>query len=233
MKQKKQDSVKIWNCVWRENDYAEPLLRQEKARKKIDLLLQWIPEKLDSNSIVIDAGCGGGYLSEYLASKTGARVEGFDQSSKAINICKKRKKISHMNFTCCDAADIPYASEWADVIVCVGLIEHIREHRACIQELRRVLKKDGYIYIVSSNKYSVMYLQWIWKNLLHRWKYGYQKNWTPGKLNKFLNEQLFDTVKMEVIEGIGNFEGITRADHFLRKWNKWCGRYIVYLGKKR
>lgn len=233
MRQKKQSSVKIWDYVWEKDTYSDPELRKIKAKQKVELLLKWLPVPLDKNSIIIDAGCGGGYISEYLAERTGSRVEGFDQSSKAIDVCKKRKGLLRLHFECCDVSKLPYASQYADVIVCVGMIEHNKNYEACIKELKRVLKKNGYLYIVSSNKYSVMWLQWIWKNILHSWNYGYQKNWTPRKLNQYLCEQSFETVQLEVIEGMGNFNRLTRIDHFLRRWNRWIGRYIVYLGKKR
>lgn len=233
MKLVEQDSVTIWDSVWKKDEYSRPALRKIKAKRKIDILLEWLPKKADKDMVFIDAGCGGGYLAEYLAEQTGAQIEAFDQSPKAITLSEENKKTNLVHYTCCSSLNLPYHSCSADVIVCVGMIEHVKNHQRCMDELKRILKPGGYLFIVSSNKYSVMYLQWIWKNIIHKWKYGYQKNWSSNKLERWLKQQSFETVRLEVIEGIGNFDYITYIDRFFRKWNKQCGRYIVYLGKKK
>lgn len=192
-----------------------PYIEKTQSKKKIDILLQWVPIELNESSVIIDAGCGGGYLSEYLSEKTGAKIKAFDQSLSAIELCKKREVFNQVEFICCNALELPYQSETADVIVCAGLLEHIPEYQKCIKELKRALKPEGYIYIVSSNRYSAMWFQWIWKKITHKWKYGYQKNWTPKQLERILDRHSIRKVKMGTLEGMGNFANLTKVDRFL------------------
>lgn len=233
---KKNDAkkhVQIWEKVWEGDSYASPRIRKKKAKRKIEELLSMLPEKLTQQSVVLDAGCGGGYVSEYLIKRTNVKIIAFDQSEKAIDICRDLKVSDKMQVLKADASRIPYDDQTADLALCIGLLEHLRDYDACIEEIRRILKKDGYLYVVSSNKYSAMYIQWFVKHLLGRWKYGYQKNWTPNQLSRILERHSFRQIELKVIEGWGNFDSLSQIDRILRKQFKYIGRYVVYLGQKK
>lgn len=223
----------VWEQVWCKDNYSDPEIRREKAKKKVDILLNLLPIELNEKNIVLDAGCGGGYLSEYLAQKTGAHIIAFDRSPTAVNLCKEKQPLGVIQCVCCDASHIPYETGKADVVMCVGLIEHIKKTESCIQEILRIRKPGGYVFIISSNKFSIMFLQWLLLKLLRQWKYGYQKNWSPLGLKRHLEKFEIRTISMEVIGGIGNYKKIDRIDTFFRKYFKFIGRYIVYFGEKK
>ena len=46
--------------------------------------------EIDDKSNVLDIGCGNGKMLEYIQSKTGATIYGFDYSENAINSARKR-----------------------------------------------------------------------------------------------------------------------------------------------
>ena len=46
----------------------------------------------------------------------------------------------------CDAHDIPWADETFDGVIAQAVLEHVLDPYRCVQEIHRVLKKDGIIY---------------------------------------------------------------------------------------
>lgn len=230
---KRKSHLEIWNQVWIQDSYSVPQLREKKAKRKIELLLEFLPQKINSNTTILDAGCGGGYVSEFLLKETDATVVAFDQSDEALRICERLKVYERFVIKQSDACNIPYEDESVDLVLCLGLLEHVRDYEQCISEIERTLCKEGYVYIVSSNRCSVMFLQWLWKHFNGSWKYGYQKNWTPMQLKQIMEKHDFETLHMEVIEGWGDHDRLSKVDVFLRKKLKFVGRYIVYLGKKK
>ena len=225
--------IQTWNKVWEKDIYASPEIRKEKAERKVKLLFEMLPIEINKNSLILDAGCGGGYISEYLLAHTDARVIAFDQSEIALNICNRINEDHRIKTVCCDALEIPFEDECADLAVCIGLLEHVREYDRCIEEIKRILKKDGFFYVVSSNKYSSMYFQWVVRHKFHLWRYGYQKNWTPRQFAEIMEKHLFRQIDIKVIEGWGDHSSLSFIDRIIRKKTKNFGRYIVYLGQKK
>ena len=50
-----------------------------------------------------------------------------------------------------------------------------------------------------------MYFDRLFKQLFGKWKYGYQKNWTPKSLNRKLQSKGIKVISTETLQGIGDF----------------------------
>ncbi len=78
------DLGNMWNTA---NDHPIALLRAENALRN-----PWIQKVLEENNYsgakVLDIGCGGGLLTNYLARK-GHEVSGIDLSTKSLDIAKE------------------------------------------------------------------------------------------------------------------------------------------------
>jgi SAM-dependent methyltransferase len=46
----------------------------------------------------------------------------------------------------CDAHDLPFAAETFDCVVAQAVLEHVLDPRRCVDEIYRVLKRDGLVY---------------------------------------------------------------------------------------
>lgn len=91
---------------------------------------------------VLDAACGPGlYVAELV--RRGARVVGFDQSPRMVEICRER--VPEGDFRVHDLADpigwLPDAS--VDMVLFALAFEHVDDRVAALAELRRVLRPDG------------------------------------------------------------------------------------------
>ena len=91
---------------------------------------------------VLDAACGPGLYAEELLRR-GARVVGFDQSRRMVDICRNRA--GQGEFRVHDLGDpigwLPDAS--VDLALCALAIEYVDDRVAALSELRRVLRPGG------------------------------------------------------------------------------------------
>lgn len=91
---------------------------------------------------VLDAACGPGLYARELLRR-GARVVGFDQSPRMIEIC--RQTAGGGEYRVHDLADpltwLPDAS--VDLVLLALAIEYVDDRVAALRELRRVLRPDG------------------------------------------------------------------------------------------
>lgn len=89
-----RNKVNVWDRVWEQDVYSKPELREEKAKAKVDKLLNHIV--IESSTVVLDLGCGGGYVARELYNRTGAQIYGIDSSEEAICISQKNLKDSQL-----------------------------------------------------------------------------------------------------------------------------------------
>jgi len=111
------------------------------------------------NKTILDIGCGGGRNSIPIA-KMGAKVTGIDISSQMLDFArknaKKNKCTKNTIFINSSAWDTGLPSNSFDKILLLGILEHLPEEyrKLTIKEAKRLLKKNGLLYIVINNKNS-------------------------------------------------------------------------------
>jgi ubiquinone/menaquinone biosynthesis C-methylase UbiE len=101
---------------------------------------------------VLDVACGEGYGSALL-SRVASTVSGVDISNEAItHATAKYLTQKNLNFIEASCTQLPFADHSFDVVVSFETIEHITEHDAFLDEIKRVLTVDGLLIISSPNK---------------------------------------------------------------------------------
>lgn len=98
---------------------------------------------------VLDVGTGTGSLALDL-SKTATQVIGIDLSADMLEIAKKKNKYNNLTFLLMDASNMNYKDEEFDIVtISLGLHDMPLEIRTSVlKEVKRVLKKDGKLYIL-------------------------------------------------------------------------------------
>lgn len=102
---------------------------------------------------VLDLGCGGGFMAEPLA-REGARVIGVDPSAPAIAAARRHAEEEGLaiDYRVGTGEDLPVAEDAVDIVVCVDVLEHVRDLDAVIGEIRRVLKPGGLFLFDTINR---------------------------------------------------------------------------------
>ena len=109
--------------------------------------LKWLGDIKKYN--VLDAGCGVGAFSETLVKEN--MVYGADFSEKSLEFAKKRG----LNTYCGDIGNLPYEDGKFDLVMCIGVIQHIKEYERIIKELCRVTKSGGTVLVETLNANSL------------------------------------------------------------------------------
>lgn len=102
---------------------------------------------------VLDAGCGGGRNIQYLL-REGYEVLGVDVSAEAVAAVQKLARelapgLPAENFKVASVEAMPFADEFADVVVCHSVLHFARDEaqlKAMVQGLWRVLRPGGMLF---------------------------------------------------------------------------------------
>ncbi len=152
------------------HDDPVALLRAESKTKT-----PWILEKikqhgfLNSNTQVLDVGCGAGFLSNELA-KNFLKVTGVDISAESISVAKDYDQTKTVKYLTADAYRLPFSDQSFDVITAMDFLEHVEDPASIIKEFSRVLKPNGLFIFHTFNRNILAYLviiklvEWLVKN---------------------------------------------------------------------
>jgi len=113
-----------------------------------------LAQRLCSGKRVLDISCGEGYGSSFLATKWGAaEVHGIDISEEAIGRARENFDDPRITFHCRPAEEIEtlFSPATFDLIVCLETMEHVRDSRALLASLRRLLRSDGTLILSCPN----------------------------------------------------------------------------------
>jgi 2-polyprenyl-3-methyl-5-hydroxy-6-metoxy-1,4-benzoquinol methylase len=98
---------------------------------------------------VLDAGCGVGWGAALMLDAGAESVVGVDISSEAI--ADARGRSPDATFATGDLLALPFDSHSFDVAVCFEAIEHTGDTARTLDELARVLRPDGILFVSSPN----------------------------------------------------------------------------------
>ena len=113
-----------------------------------------------SGKKVLDAGCGGGILTEAVA-RQGAYTVGVDASERLIRTARTHAAESGLDIRYL-TGEIEEAKEFTDekfdVILAMELIEHVPDYPSVIRECAGLLKPDGIMIFATINRNFLSFL---------------------------------------------------------------------------
>jgi ubiquinone/menaquinone biosynthesis C-methylase UbiE len=114
----------------------------------------------------LDAGCGGGRGSIFMAESGAREVIGLDLSPRNVESSRKRadqRGLDNCEFQQASLMEIPFADENFDIVWCNGVLHHTTDPDAGLREITRVLKQDGYLwlYLYGSGGIYWYVVEWI------------------------------------------------------------------------
>ena len=94
------------------------------------------------DAVVLDAGCGVGYGTAYLAN-VAQRVVGVDVSDDAVSYARAHYAAANVEFLIADVLELPFAEDSFDTVCSFEIVEHVADAEGFVAELARVLKPGG------------------------------------------------------------------------------------------
>ncbi|HME41638.1 MAG TPA: class I SAM-dependent methyltransferase [Syntrophorhabdales bacterium] len=216
-------------------DFIEPF-KMRFARNGLD------PETTFKGKLCFDAGCGNGRGSLFMLMNGAAQVTAYDISQN--NVVSTRHFAKEFGFTNIEVRQgsleqIPFAAGSFDVIWCNGVIMHTERPNACLEELARVLKIPGrmWLYVYGAGGVYWRIISHIRSALRHisvddciaalklfryetryiaefidDWYTTYLRAYTPGDMVKRLEELGFD--KPELLRHGTDYDTSHRINSF-------------------
>lgn len=122
------------------------------------LTLLHIIGDFSDRDIVLDAGCGSGNVSFYLAEKV-REVVGLDISKETVIFTTNHAKkmgLKNAVFKVANLKKIPYKENYFTKVILFEVVEHLGrpDYQKILSEVYRVMKRGGLLYITTPNKIS-------------------------------------------------------------------------------
>ncbi|GAC12877.1 bifunctional 2-polyprenyl-6-hydroxyphenol methylase/3-demethylubiquinol 3-O-methyltransferase UbiG [Aliiglaciecola lipolytica] len=143
---------------------------------------------------VIDVGCGGGILSEYLA-KQGAHVTGIDMAADSLEVARLHGlesgvKVNYQQITAEEMA-LEHAKQF-DIVTCLEMLEHVPDPASIVRACATMAKPGGHVFFSTLNRNLKSYLMAIVGaekilNLVPKGTHQYEKFIQPAELLKCID----------------------------------------------
>lgn len=139
---------------------------------------------------LLDVGCGDGateiYFQKYFP---GWKLEGIDVSGQSLQKAVKRN-IGAASFGLYNGTEIPFEKESFDIVFIAAVLHHIHFslHDQLIQEIHRVLKPGGRLYVFEHNPYNPVTRYFVNTCPFDKDAKLLTASYTKKMLRKFFNE---------------------------------------------
>jgi len=230
------------------NDYfAQPDVCKEYINAVSDVGL-WNTEKkifnkyINKEANILDIGCGAGRVSVGLYQDEYKHLFGIDICEqlieKARNIVKERNY--NIIYKCNNATQIEFENDFFDAVIFsfngLVLIPGRENRKRVLQEVNRVLKKQGIFIFTTDDRRIRKEYNWFWKLELDKWCKGEQDKRIEdyGDYIDSVSEGniYFYFPTLEEVAEVLNKTGFTIVEHFKLNSNNETDRVLdFYRGK--
>jgi sterol 24-C-methyltransferase len=133
----------------------KPNITEKEAQElMIDLLISKL--QLSKNDVILDAGCGRGITSCYIAKKHEIDITGIDIVLFELKIARKKAKEFNLNnkvkFLQRDYSNTKFTNNYFDKVFTLETLVHSPDFKKTLQEFRRILKPKGRLVLFEYSK---------------------------------------------------------------------------------
>lgn len=182
------------------------------TRVRDDLFMNMLkPKKGDK---ILDVGCGLGYFTNMMCEQ-GAECIGIDIDDLCLQYCNKNMLGDYVNVDL-TKPPYPFPSNYFDKAICSEVLEHIKNNKVILRELRRIIKPDG--ILVVSVPCTEGIFKTFWKKIGHNHvdgnskEYHHHKGYTKQTLSKLLGKYNFNSSQTDytMVLGVEVIMGLTK-----------------------
>ena len=206
-----------WDEYWKKQaKIIDQEMQYCEQRDDIHIFSKYLPPK----GTMLEAGCGIGIVCSYLSKKTNAQIVGLDNSSGALEVIAKGAE-KNCWFIKGDVNRLPVKDYSFDLVVSLGVIEHLDNPKIAVRDMEQVLKKEGILFLSTPNAHC-------YTHRMVRFFKRCTKNWEFGKEASFSLSQLEDFLSQSLIIETGYFYWGRRL--FFKIFKKSLGRTFLKFG---
>lgn len=137
------------------------------------------------NGKILDIGSADGVFTKVILSKSKAKeVIGIDVLKKSVDWANRHwSKNKKMKFKIGDAHKLNFKSNTFEAVFALEVMEHVFKPQVVLQEIKRVLKKNGYVIIlVPTDNFLFILIWWFVR------KFWWAKIWQDCHVQSFSNK---------------------------------------------
>ena len=107
-----------------------------------------------SGGTILDIGCGPGIIARELRGQYSGYV-GLDISPSMVQECRHMNADDlNVHAIIASAEDLPFPGRLFDIVLCLGVLEYLRDVGMALHEVARVLRDDGFVIVSMLNAVS-------------------------------------------------------------------------------
>jgi len=176
-----------WDEYWK--NYSTSKAERWLIFERNKILSKYIDKTTPNKKRVIEIGCGSGsniiMLNEM---RSDVECNTLDNSQIAVDLIKQKIPNSYL----ADCRETPFEDDTFDLVFSAGLMEHFKDEQPFLNEMKRILDKDGFLVTFIPARYSIWQLYQLFH--LGQWQHGYEKSYTYNKLVQLFRENNFKII---------------------------------------
>ncbi len=181
--------TKIWNQVpadYYETEIAKSFLKRHWHTLKVNTFKELTIDLKPKT--ILDDGCASGRMANEVSKIfPKAKVSAVDVYQKALDFGKKNYK--HIKLRKADAHKLPFRANTFDLVINYEVIEHLVNPEKALQEMKRVVKKNGRVIVaMDSGNWLFRIVWWISEKTI-------SKVWQGAHLHPFKHQELETLIK--------------------------------------
>ncbi len=183
-----------WNRV---SLFYNGIFNKDKAYQK---MYTFIKAPLGSEMDVLEVGTATGLVAREICD-TVHQVYATDYSEKMIDKAQTIHHKSNIKFSCADVFNLPFQDDTFDAVIASNVLHIIPNPQEALQEIKRVLKKDGLLIAPTFLWDSPKTLKGkIQKTMMLISGIPLESKWNKESYVNFIQENGFEVVNTEIIK---------------------------------
>lgn len=206
-----QYSIQYFKYV---NEWSNKKTYIEELDKIIELL------SINNNDVILDVGCGTGTAIRQISTNNKCQIIGIERSENA------KEYWEDLEIIVADANNMPIREEAITKVCLIHSIGHIYKPSNALNELNRILKKEGEIVITTPNKRHISIMRPFNRLGIIRYEPDptVLEYFNKNELSKIVKESGF---KIGKILEYGQLPKILNVVRFLKRLNEFRLRIII------